>query len=107
MFKLPQYTRQDKTILLAVLTPGVIFLNLLLFGYRYLNDFWLFSAATLITFLVMAVSWISHTWVAVTLRQRFAGDTEARKRISLALFLFLLMTGCTISALFWGYDAVH
>jgi hypothetical protein len=107
MITLPQYTRQDTTILLSILTPGVVMLNLLLFGTAYFLDIRLFFSATAITFIVMALSWIAHTWVAVTLRSRFSQEGEAKKRITLAIFLFLLMTGCTISVLFWGYDAMH
>jgi len=55
----------------------------------------------------MAGSWMIHTWVAVTLRYRFSKEKEMPKRIIIANFLFILMTGLTLTFLFWGYDSIN
>jgi len=107
MITIPQYTRQDRKILLGVLTPGIVVLNLLIFGTRYLQEWKVFLFATPFTFAIMSVSWIMHTWVAVTLRNRFTAENDSPKRIVIAIVLFLTMTGVTISVLFWGYNAIR
>ncbi len=104
MIKLPQYTKRDSLIFSALMPVFVILLNYLLFGNRYFLEPWLFIAAGIITFTVMAASWMAHTWVAVTLRNRFSKDEQMLQRLVLAIGLFIIMTGITLTILFWGYD---
>ena len=105
MIKLPQYTRHDLSILISVLTPAVIVLNVLLFGSAYFRDLSIFVIATIITGITLTASWLLHTWVAVTLRNRFSGERESAKRITIAILLFIIMTSLTLSLLFWGYNS--
>jgi two-component system, LytTR family, sensor kinase len=108
MIKLPRYTKkQDTRILFSVLCPAVIALNLLLFGLRYFTEFRVFVLATIVTFSIMAASWLAHTWVAVTLRNRFSNENDLALRVFIAIFLFIIMTGLTLSLLFWGYDSAQ
>src|SRR5436190_22300071 len=89
MINLPQYTRKDVWIFLAVCVPHVIFLNCLLFGKRYFLETSVLIAASVVTFIIMSISWHLHTWVAVTLRNRFS-DGELVKRTVIAVILFNL-----------------
>ena len=107
MIRLPQYTKKDTLIFLAVCVPHVIFLNTLLFGKRYFTDVLIFFAASITTFIITAFSWSLHTWVAVTLRNRFIKDKDLIKRMVIGIILFILMTGITITLLFCSYDYFH
>ncbi len=107
MINLPQYTKKDRWIFLSVCVPHVIFLNILLFGKRYFTDITVFVAATMFTFIIMASSWHLHTWVAVTLRNRFSKDSDLVKRMAIAVVLFILMTGIIVTMIFYGYNYFH
>ena len=104
MIKLPQYTKKDVLILIGFLPVFAILLNYLLFGRRYFSDLGLFFSAGIITFVIMTGSWIAHTWVAVILRNRFSSEHEMVRRLAIAVSLFIIMTGITLTILFWGYD---
>lgn len=106
MINLPQYTKKDAWIFLAVCIPHAIFLNCLLFGTRYFLEITVLAAASVVTFIIMSISWHLHTWVAVTLRNRFS-DSELIKRIIIAIILFNLMTAITITILFYSYNYFH
>ena len=69
--KLPQYTKSDVAIMLFIVVPWLFVLNRLIVGPLYFQRFGIFIAATVITFLAIAISWQLHTWIAVTLRERF------------------------------------
>lgn len=107
MIKLQRYTKKDTWIFLTVCIPHVIFLNCLLFGSGYFLEFKVFIAASIMTLIIMGISWQLHTWVAVTLRDRFSKDKELIKRFFIAVPLFCLMTGITITILFYGYNYFH
>jgi hypothetical protein len=102
--KLAQYTKSDKLIMLGMLSPLVFLLNWLLFGDRYITSITAFLAASVVTFVIMAGSWQMHTWVAVTLRNRLPHESQMVKRIAIAICVFLLLTGLTLTLIFWGYD---
>src|SRR2546421_11878790 len=104
MFSLPQYTKKDILIMMVLLPLFVIFLNYLLFGSRYFQEAALLISASIITFIIMAISWVAHIWVAVTLKNRFSSDHEMIQRLVIAIGLFIIMTGITLTIIFWGYD---
>jgi two-component system, LytTR family, sensor kinase len=105
MIKLPEYTKHDLSIFISIMTPAIIVLNVLFFGSAYFKDVSIFILATLITGITLSASWVLHTWVAVTLRNRFSGEKESAKRITIAILLFMIMTSLTLSLLFWGYNS--
>jgi two-component system LytT family sensor kinase len=87
--------------------PFMILINYLLFGKRYLLDGRVFLAATAVTALILTFSWQAHIWVAETLRNRFPRDRDMIRRLTLVIFLFVLMTWVTLTLIFWGYDYFH
>lgn len=107
MFTIPQYTKYDRQIMICILLPAIIVLNVLIFGPAYFKELLTFILATIITVSVLSASWILHTWVAVTLRNRFNREQESPKRISIAILLFIIMTGLTLSLLFFGYESIE
>lgn len=107
MIKLPRYTKRDTRILLAFLVPFALILNYLLFDNLYFTDIGVFVAATLVTFFIQTLSWLMHTWVATTVRNRFIRDRDMIKRMAISLFLFIIMTGITLTLIFYGYGYVN
>lgn len=105
--KRPQYTKSDLAIMLFVVVPWLLVLNRLILGALYFQNIGVFLAATVITFLVTSISWQLHTWIAVTLRQRFPHESQTPIRLLFAIPLFVLITGLIMTLLFWGYNAVH
>ena len=104
--KLPQYTKSDSAIMLFVVVPWILVLNRLIIGPLYFQKLWIFLAATVITFIAMGVSWQVHTWIAVTIRDRFPRDSQATLRLLISIPLFILVTALLTTLFFWGYDAV-
>ena len=90
--------------MLAMLSPVVLVMNLLLFGKSYFGSLSVFLPATVVTYVLMGLSWQMHTAVAVYLRHRFPTDEQMVKRLSIAIFTFILLTGLSTTLLFYGYD---
>ena len=104
--KSAQYTSKDTQILFAVLIPMTVLLNYVLFGNRYFGELQVLILGSIITFVILGISWMAHGWVAVTLRNRLPLEEETNKRLFIAICLFSLMTGITLTLVFWGYDYI-
>jgi len=84
--------------------PAIVaLLNLLLFGGRYFTDWKVFVFSSLVTFIIISACWISLTWVAVTVRDRFSDNSSMIKRLTITLFFITLITALTLTILFYGY----
>ncbi|HUP11133.1 MAG TPA: histidine kinase, partial [Niastella sp.] len=105
--KLPQYTKSDLAIMWFVVIPWIMIINRYIVGALYFNSVFIFIAATVITFTVTGLSWQVHTWIAVTLRERFPHEGQTSLRLLIAIPLFMLITSLVITLLFWGYDVFH
>lgn len=90
--------------MITMLTPVTFVMNILLFGNRYFSQAGVFIPATLLTFLILAISWQFHTLVAVILRNRFPRDNQVFTRLPLAISVFILMTSLCTTLIFFGYD---
>ena len=102
--KRKQYTKSDLAIMLFVVVPWILDLNRLIVGAFYFLDISIFLAATLITFSVLRVSWLLHSWIGAVLRDRFPQEGQTSIRLAFAIPLFILITALIITLLFWGYD---
>src|SRR3954471_9603867 len=102
--KLPQYTKRDWLIFSIGMPVIVLIINFFLFATKYFTDLKVFLLASLSTFMIMTRSWQLLTWIAVMMRNRFPKYHDLLKRLSIALFIFIILTALTISAIFWGYD---
>lgn len=102
--KLPQYTKHDLLIMTVVLVPWTIFMNMLLLGPPYFSSVFAFVSATLITFAMQSLSWHIHTWIDVTLRNRFPNENHNVSRLWFSVFLYILVTSLFITLLYWLYD---
>ena len=106
-FKLPQYTKSDLAIMLFIVVPWILILNRLIVGPLYFQNIWIFLSATVITFLALTISWQLHTWIAVTIRERFPRESQTTMRLLISIPLFILVTALLTTLFFWGYNAVH
>lgn len=102
--KLPQYTKNDLLIMTVVLVPWTIFMNMVLLGGAYFSSIIGFVSATIITFAFQSVSWHIHTWIAITLRDRFPKDHHNISRLWFSVFLYILVTSLFITLIYWLYD---
>jgi two-component system, LytTR family, sensor kinase len=106
MLKLPRYTSRDLSILLWTMTPFSILLNIIIFGSDYFSSARIFFIATLLTFLIMAVSFILYGHIAVTFRHRFPGDGDFLRRTGVMILLFLVISALIIFGVYKIYHAI-
>lgn len=105
--KLPQYTKSDLAIMCFIVVPWILILNRLILGPPYFQNIPIFLAATFITFSAMTLSWYLHTWIAVTVRDRFPHESQNTMRMLISIPLFILVTALLTTLFFWGYNVVH
>ncbi|MBG9374837.1 histidine kinase [Panacibacter sp. DH6] len=103
MIKLPQYTRQDRLIILIIMPVLAFMVNFVYLGSGYFT-LWAFPVATLVSVVAITVAWQVLTWIAVTLRNRFPDDKQLIRRLSIALVLFVIITALTFSGIFWVFS---
>lgn len=101
---LPQYTKSDRAIMLFIVLPWIVVQNWLIVGRLYFSSLLIFVAATAIIFALSGISWQVHSWIAVTLRERFPAEKQTATRLLIAIPLFILITALTTTLFFWGYD---
>ncbi|WP_295117098.1 histidine kinase [uncultured Chitinophaga sp.] len=107
MISLPQYTRKDLLIFSGMLPVMLLVLNSVMFDVRYFTEWKVFVWSSLIMAVVISILWTGLTWIAVTLRDRFPLHEQLMKRLSIAIFLFIVSTALCITLIFWGYDHFH
>ncbi|MGV3656883.1 MAG: sensor histidine kinase [Chitinophagaceae bacterium] len=103
---LPRYTKNDLLIMVVVLIPWTFFLNVLMLQGHYFDSWAGFAAASVFTFFMHALAWQIHTWIAVTLRERFPSEQHNTLRLWFSVFLYMLVTCLTITLTYWLYDMV-
>ena len=84
----------------------VLIVNSILLGSGYYSGLLVFITASLICAVVLTASWQLLTLIAVTLRNRFPDEADLVKRLSFALFLFIIITALTLSCIFWIYGRI-
>ncbi|UYQ92605.1 histidine kinase [Chitinophaga horti] len=104
MITLPQYTRRDLLIFCGMMPVMITVLNSVMFDVRFFTDWRIFVWSSLIMSVLISILWIGLTWIAVTLRDRFPRHDQLMKRLSIAIFLFIICTALVITLMFWGYD---
>ena len=103
---LPKYTNKDHTILVFSMLPLTFLLNYILFGDRFFSEGLLFICSTLLTFLILGSSFFLYASVAVVLRGRFPEESQANKRLAIAIGIFFLMSYVLMTIIFRSYDLI-
>lgn len=101
---IPTYTNKDIPILVASMLPMTMLLCYFLYGNRYFNEGDTFTWGTLVTFIFLAMAFITYGLVAISLRNRFPVDNQTFKRLSICIMIFFLMSAVYISLLLLAYD---
>lgn len=104
--KLPHYTTKDYIIMLWTITPLSLVLNILVFGKAYFNNWGKFIAITIITIIACYIDFIVCGGIAVILKKRFPYDAEVRKRLSLMIVIFIIISGLFLYFLFSFYELI-
>jgi two-component system, LytTR family, sensor kinase len=99
MLKLPRYTNKDLPIMLWTVIPFSFILNCIIFGTAYFLELRILFFATLVTFTVIAGSFLLYGNIAVAFRSRFPDEQNFFKRTMLVIFLFLIMSALLIFGL--------
>jgi len=87
--------------------PFGMVLNILIFGKLYFSNWGLFILATIITIFLSCIDFIICGGIAVLLKQRFPQDAHVKKRLSLMIVIFLIISGLFLYFLFSGYEWIH
>ena len=98
--QLPRYTNRDWWIFLRTMPFIVILIGWVLAGHHYFSGFNTFLLSSLVIFAVLTVLWITITWLAVTLRNRFYRDKDLVKRIAIFIPLIVLISWLALTIIF-------
>jgi sensor histidine kinase YesM len=104
---IPKYTSKDIPILVASMVPMAVLLNYFLYGNRYFQNGGMFLGVTLVTFLLLALAFLTYGLVAISLRSRFPEDEQVFKRLGICISIFFLMSAVYMSLILIVYDSVH
>ena len=105
--RLPQYTSKDYRIMLITMLPFTVVLNILIFGKQYFSSWGLFILATVITAAATCIDFILCGGVAVILKKRLPLDSQVKKRLTIMIIIFLIMSGLFLYFLFSGYALIR
>lgn len=81
-------------------------INILVFGKAYFSSWGQFILATPITMVACYIDFILCGGVAVILKRRFPSDAEVRKRLSLMIGVFVIISGLFLYFLFSFYELI-
>lgn len=97
------YANKDTYILVGSMFPMAVLINFFLFGKSYITVLEVFIFATIVTFLVLAISFVLYGFIAVMLRNRFPSDEQMVNRMALSIVIFILLSAVILSIVFRGY----
>jgi sensor histidine kinase YesM len=100
------YSKKDWMVAVFILPPLSMLLNYAMFGIQYFSSLKNFLIATFITLGVITIVYIICSIVALRLRNRFPKYSQASKRISIGLTIYIVILATAISIIFWGYDYI-
>lgn len=101
---IPRYTSKDFPIMVATMLPGAVLMNYFLYGTRYFSELNVFVLTTIVSFLALCLAYLFYGLVAISLRNRFPGDDEVFKRLTITITIFVLITGVYLSVVCRAYD---
>jgi sensor histidine kinase YesM len=100
------YYKKEWIIMWLILPPSAIILNCCLFGKAYFFNWQVFLLASVPTFLILVLVYISCGMVAAVLLNRFPKYQHTFKRIGLGLLANILIMIAAVTIIFLGYDYV-
>src|SRR5688500_10996003 len=104
---IPAYTSKDFPIMIGSMLPMTVLINYFLWDTEYWNDPGILIPATLVTLLSLCLAYVFFGMVAISLRSRFPRESQSARRLTISIFLFILMSGVYISLLLRTYDSLN
>ena len=101
---IPTYHSKDLIVLVASMLPMAIVLNFFLYGPVYFTRWDMMLWATLVSFVILGLAFLTYGFVAISLRNRFPEDKDFFKRLAICLAIFYLMSAVYISLILITYD---
>jgi len=78
-----------------------------MFGHNYFAGIKNFLLATVLTFAIILLTYVSCGMVAIVLNNRYPKYGQTFKRISIGLVVYIAIMTAAISIIFWGYDYIN
>jgi two-component system LytT family sensor kinase len=105
--RLPHYTSKVYIIALWMIVPFAIALNILIFRKQYFSGWGIFISATIITSAASCVYFILCAGIAAIIKRRLPFDDQIKKRLTIMILIFLIMSGLFLYFLFSGYTLIR
>ena len=99
-FQLPRYTSRDWWIFLRTMPFIVVLIGWVMAGSLYFASFATFLFASAVILIVLSILWITITWLAVTVRNRFYRDKDLVKRIAIFIPLIVLISWLSLTIIY-------
>ena len=93
--------------MVLTMIPFAQVLNILIFGKQYFSNWGQFVLATILTTAAACIDFTICCGVVVILKKRFPLDSDVRKRLTLMIVIFLIISGLFLYFLFSGYALIH
>ena len=100
------YSKKEGLIAAIFLPPFAFLLNYVMFGNKYFSSLKNFLLATILTFAIILLCYISCGMIASVLNNRYPKYSQTFKRISIGIVVYILIMTASISIIFWGYDYI-
>jgi len=100
------YSKKETLIAVIFLPPFAFVLNYVMFGNDYFSSLKNFLLATILTFAIIMLTYVSCGMVAIVLSNRYPKYSQTFKRISIAMAAYVAIMTAAISIIFWGYDYI-
>jgi sensor histidine kinase YesM len=100
------YSKKEGLIAAIFLPPFAFLLNYVMFGHKYFSSLKSFILATILTFAIILLCYISCGMIASMLNNRYPKYSQTFKRISIGLVVYVTVMSASISIIFWGYDYI-
>jgi len=100
------YSKKETLIAVIFLPPFAFVLNYVMFGNDYFSSLKNFLLATILTFAIIMLTYVSCGMVATVLNNRYPKYSETFKRIAIGMIIYVAIMTAAISIIFWGYDYI-
>ena len=100
------YSKKEGLIAAIFLPPFAFLLNYVMFGHNYFSSLKYFLLATVLTFAIILLTYVSCGMIASVLNNRYPKYSQTFKRISIGLCVYVAIMSAAISIIFWGYDYI-
>ena len=94
------YSKKEGLIAAIFLPPFAFLLNYVMFGHKYFSSLKNFLLATILTFAIILLCYVSCGMIATVLGNRYPKYSQTFKRISIGLIVYVLIMTASISIIF-------